>query len=77
MNSTNTKPEVKSQSKIIGNMYKEESTSDEIKDGDRVIHSMFGEGVVISVNGKIATIAFRHPIGVKQIAANHKYLQKR
>ena len=77
MNTTNTKPEVKSQSKIVTNMYKEDTASDEIKDGDRVIHSMFGEGVVISVNGKIATIAFRHPIGVKQIAANHKYLQKR
>ena len=78
INIVNTKPENKevTHSKIISNMYKEENSS-EIKDGDRVIHTIFGEGVVISIKGGIATIAFNHPIGVKQIAANHKYLQKR
>ena len=78
INIVNTKPENKevTHSKIISNMYKEENSS-EIKDGDRVIHTIFGEGVVISIKGGIATIAFKHPIGVKQIAANHKYLQKR
>ena len=75
INKTVTFEEKKSSTKIVGNMYKEET--DEIKDGDKIVHTLFGEGVVISVKGGIATIAFKHSIGVKQIAANHKYLSKR
>ena len=60
---------------FISNMYN--TNSEEIKSGDKVIHNMFGEGVVISVNGGIATIAFNHKVGIKQIAANHKYLMKK
>ena len=73
MNKTNTKPEVKD-NKVVGNMYNSDS---DIKAGDKVIHNVFGEGVVINVNGKIATIAFNHKVGIKQIAANHKYLTKK
>ena len=75
INKTVTTEEKKTSTKIVGNMYKEEI--DEIKDGDKIVHTLFGEGVVISVKGGIATIAFKHSIGVKQIAANHKYLSKR
>ena len=74
INFVNTSPEIKD-SKIISNMYS--TDSNEIKPGDRVNHTLFGDGVVISVNGKIATIAFSHKIGIKQIAANHKYLTKK
>ena len=45
--------------------------------GDKVIHNVFGEGIVVNVNGKIATIAFSHKFGIKQIAINHKYLTKK
>ena len=76
MNKTDTKPEIVRETKKVGNMYNNSNDAD-IKDGDRVNHTMFGDGVVISVKGNIATIAFKHPIGVKQIAANHKYLTKR
>ena len=48
-----------------------------IKAGDKVIHNVFGEGIVVNVNGKIATIAFSHKFGIKQIAINHKYLTKK
>ncbi len=75
MNITNTTAKEVKVEKKISNMYKENDAG--IKDGDRVIHSIFGEGVVISVNGSLATIAFKHPVGVKTIAANHKYLTKR
>ena len=59
----------------ISDMYNNDS--EEVKAGDKVIHNMFGEGVVISVKGGIATIAFSHKFGIKQIAANHKYLTKK
>ena len=63
------------ETKIIGNMYNE--NSDEIKEGDKVHHTAFGNGVVIKITGGIATIAFEYGIGIKQIAANHKYLTKK
>ena len=74
LNSTNTKPTMVND-KVIPNMYNK--TSDGISAGDKVIHNIFGEGVVISVNGSVATIAFNHKVGIKQIAANHKYLTKK
>ena len=61
---------------FISNMYNSSDSSD-IKAGDKVIHNVFGEGIVVSVNGKIGTIAFSHKIGIKQIAINHKYLTKK
>ena len=61
--------------RIIGNMYN--NNSDGIKAGDNVIHTVFGEGVVINISGGIATIAFSHGVGIKSIAANHKYLTKK
>ena len=60
--------------RVVGNMY---NSSSEIKTGDNVIHTVFGEGVVVNISGGIATIAFKKEIGVKSIAANHKYLIKK
>ena len=60
---------------IIPNMYNEESG--DFKAGDKVIHNVFGEGVIINVVQNIATIAFDHKYGIKQIAVNHKYLTKK
>ena len=48
----------------------------DIKKGDVVKHTIFGEGVVTKVDGSVATIAFKYGIGVKTIAINHKYLSK-
>ena len=69
--------ETKSTQSFINNMYNSSETTEDIKAGDKVIHNVFGEGVVISINGKIATIAFSHQFGIKQIAINHKYLKKK
>ena len=60
--------------RVVGNMY---NSSSEIKTGDNVIHTVFGDGVVVNISGGIATIAFKKGIGVKSIAANHKYLAKK
>lgn len=60
--------------RVVGNMY---NSSSEIKTGDNVIHTIFGQGVVVNISGGIATIAFKNGIGVKSIAANHKYLTKK
>ena len=44
--------------------------------GDHVKHDEFGEGVVISVDGSLVTIAFPHPYGIKKMMAKHKSITK-
>lgn len=46
------------------------------QEDDVVEHDTFGQGVVISVNDEILTIAFAYPIGVKKIMKNHQALKK-
>ena len=44
--------------------------------GDHVMHDEYGEGVVISTDGSIVTIAFPHPYGIKKMMAKHKSITK-
>ena len=48
----------------------------EYKIGDNILHSEYGEGVVISVDKSIITVAFAHPIGIKKLMKNHKSITK-
>ena len=66
----------KDENKKVSNMYSNK-TIDGLKAGDTVIHTIFGEGVIIKISGDIATIAFKYGVGIKSIAANHKYLSKK
>ena len=66
----------KEETKKVGNMYNN-ATVDGLKAGDTVIHTIFGEGVIVKISGNIATIAFKYGVGIKSIAANHKYLSKK
>lgn len=66
----------KDENKKVSNMYSNK-TVDGLKAGDTVIHTIFGEGVIIKISGDIATIAFKYGVGIKSIAANHKYLSKK
>ena len=66
----------KDENKKVSNMYGNK-TVDGLKAGDTVIHTIFGEGVIIKISGDIATIAFKYGVGIKSIAANHKYLSKK
>lgn len=75
INITNVAKEQVSTSKYITDMYTSNET--DFKPGDKVNHNVFGEGVIISINGTIGTIAFNHKVGIKQIAINHKYLTKK
>ncbi|MDO5439960.1 MAG: 3'-5' exonuclease [Erysipelotrichaceae bacterium] len=47
------------------------------KTGDKVIHSVFGEGIVVTVEEGVLSIAFPHPIGIKKIKADHPSLRKK
>lgn len=45
--------------------------------GEKVIHDEFGEGVIVSVEKSILTIAFPHPYGIKMIIKGHKSIKKK
>jgi DNA helicase-2/ATP-dependent DNA helicase PcrA len=47
-----------------------------LKTGDHVEHQVFGRGVVVSVEGEIAKIAFAMPHGIKQILESHPSIKK-
>ncbi|MCD6110041.1 UvrD-helicase domain-containing protein [bacterium] len=41
----------------------------DVKDGDKVVHTSFGEGIVVNVEGEVATVAFKDEnVGIKRLA---------
>lgn len=44
--------------------------------GDRIEHTDFGEGIVISVDKSVVTVAFPHPIGIKKLMKGHPSIVK-
>ena len=47
----------------------------DLKAGDKVIHDIYGNGVVVNVDKTIATIAFKG-VGIKKLMKNHKSIKK-
>ncbi len=47
-----------------------------LKTGDQVDHQVFGRGVVVSIEGEIATIAFGMPHGIKKLLESHPSIKK-
>ena len=58
------------------NSYNSIDSDTDYKPGEKVIHTSFGEGVIVSVEKSILTIAFPHPIGIKMIMKGHKSIRK-
>lgn len=54
----------------------ESGRNDDLNVGDRVNHEKYGDGVVVKIDGSLATIAFGHKDGIKQLMKNHKSLKK-
>lgn len=59
---------------IKGNMFRDTDVSYNV--GDHVKHDEFGEGIVVSVDKSLITIAFPHPYGIKKMMAKHKSITK-
>ena len=47
------------------------------RNGDIIVHKVFGEGVLISNDNGVLSIAFSHPHGVKKILATHPSIRKK
>ena len=48
----------------------------EFKDGDIVMHMIYGRGVVIEVSGNFISVAFAKNFGIKKLLKNHKSIKK-
>ncbi len=44
--------------------------------GEKISHTDFGEGIVISIDKSILTVAFPHPIGIKKLMKGHPNITK-
>lgn len=55
---------------------KEEVKVTSFDKGDKINHKLFGEGVIVSSDGKVITVAFAMPHGVKKLMANHPAISK-
>lgn len=51
-------------------------TNVDYKVGEKIIHTAFGEGIIVSVEKSIINIAFPHPVGIKTIMKGHKSIRK-
>lgn len=47
-----------------------------IKVGDKINHQAFGDGIVVEDNGRIITVAFSSPTGIKKMAKDHPSIRK-
>ena len=50
--------------------------SAKLRKGDLVIHKVYGEGVVLKVEGRVGTIAFNRKVGIKKLNVLHPSLKK-
>ena len=62
---------------VIRDQKKEKPKDQVYRNGDAVIHKIYGEGVVIGSSGGVLQIAFAHPHGVKKILASHPSIRKK
>lgn len=44
--------------------------------GEKISHDIFGEGIIVNIDGSILSVAFPHPIGVKKLLKGHKSIKK-
>ncbi len=62
---------------IIQDKKKEKPKDEMYRNGDTVIHKIYGEGVVIGIDSGVLQIAFAFPHGVKKILAGHPSIRKK
>lgn len=44
--------------------------------GDKVLHDIYGNGIIVSVDKSVLTIAFAHPTGIKKIIKGHSSIRR-
>ncbi len=46
------------------------------KAGDKINHKLFGDGIIVAVNGSVLTIAFSVEVGIKKLLSTHPSIRK-
>ena len=54
----------------------EKQTKTKYEVGDKVNHKAFGDGMVVSVEGDLITVAFKVPYGIKKLNGTHPAIRK-
>ena len=68
---------IKEEKKIDKNdFYNNDEVTEQINKGDLIHHEMYGNGVVIEMNGSLITVAFKNNVGIKKLFKNHKSIKK-
>ena len=62
--------------KIGINIKKKIDKNIEYSVGEHIMHTDFGEGVIISVDKSILTVAFPHPTGIRKLMKGHPSINK-
>ena len=62
---------------VIRDPQRKKPTDDTYRNGDTVIHKIYGEGIVIGNESGVLQIAFSHPHGIKKILASHPSIRKK
>ncbi len=70
MQTEKTKPEFTSPTLAVLND-KNTDNQKKARVGGKILHSRFGEGIIVSIDGDIATIAFSAAHGIKKLDINH------
>ena len=58
------------------NEFYNEDSDIEFKDGDIIMHLLYGRGVVVEAKGDFITVAFAKQYGIKKLLKNHKNIKK-
>ena len=56
------------------NMFNNDEVDFEV--GELINHTEYGNGVIVSVDKSIITVAFPHPYGIKKLMKKHKSISK-
>ena len=67
---------IKPLNKIGINIKKKIDKNIEYAVGEHIMHTDFGEGVIISVDKSILTVAFPHPTGIRKLMKGHPSINK-
>ena len=62
---------------VLPERNKQKPVDNVYRNGDIVIHKIYGEGVVIGNESGVLQIAFAHPHGIKKILATHPSIRKK
>ena len=53
-----------------------EAINNEFKLGDKLNHKVFGDGLIVAMDGDIISVAFAMPYGIKKLMKNHPSIRK-